>query len=237
MAVNANPFADASKLAARFATGGMDTPRADFDMFEMSDGKLTYSLTGDDYVYEVSDFGSENPTITIVESPISGKRRIPVDQKANPGAYNAIAEQLSGPLMQKLDTQMPSMGRDEAAADARLEEQLQGDLAEAGMDRDPIRLEDKPQPTGPSFEPSGAVSDMLEMERMEQMPPTPREAIAAREAELQEDLAEIEEDRISGGKGGFQQDELSAREVDARRSAKAEIDPIRTLMRMLRKRN
>jgi hypothetical protein len=90
MAVNTNPFADASKLAARFATGGMDTPREDFDVFEMSDGKLTYSLAGDDYVYEVADFDSENPTITIVESPRSGKRRIPVDRKANPGAYDAI---------------------------------------------------------------------------------------------------------------------------------------------------
>lgn len=237
MAVNANPFTDASKLAARFATGGMDAPREDFDVFEMSDGKLTYSLAGDDYVYEVSDFGSESPTITIVESPRSGKRRIPVDQKTNPGAYNAIAKQLSGPLTQKMDVPMPEMGRDEAAADARLEEHLAGEMEEAGMDRDPIRLEEKPQPTGPSFEPSGVVSDMIESERLAQMPPTPREAIAVREAELQEDLAEIEEDRISGGKGGFQQDELSAQEVGARRSAKAEIDPIRTLMRMLRKRN
>ena len=232
MAVNSPPLMDASRLAARFATGGMDESRDAFDMFEMSDGKLTYSLEGDDYVYEVTDFDSENPTITIVGSPRTGSRRVTVDPSSNPGAYAAITKQLAPVLTGKLGMpDAPKPGRDEGAADARLEESLM----EQGAP-DVVRLEEKPQPTGPlGAEPSGVVSEMMEAERMEQMPPTPREAISAREAELQEDLADIEEDRISGGRGGFQQDELSSREVDARRSAKAEIDPIRMLMRMLRK--
>jgi len=137
---------------------------------------------------------------------------------ANPGttAHAAIERELFG-------------GR-EADRDARLEEHLQGEMEELGMDRDPIRLEERVQPEGQSFEPSGAVDELYE-EALRPAPGTIDDDIAAREKALQAELGEISELRMSEGQGGFADRTVDNMEATARRQAG--IRPMRQVRRKM----
>jgi len=150
------------------------------------------------------------------------------DNPAHKAAHQAISLELG------MDVGIgDSPGRDEAAADARLEEHLQGEMEELGIDRDPIRLEERVQPTGPSFEPSGAVDEMMGADRLAQVPMSLDENIQSGEAGLAQDLSEIDDLRMAKGKGGFSEDTVRGMEVSAREQAG--IKPMRKVRSDMRK--
>jgi|TARA_R100000084_G_scaffold107751_1_gene68655 hypothetical protein len=121
-----------------------------------------------------------------------------------------------------------SPGRDEAAAEARLD----ASLMEQGAP-DVVRLEERTQPTGPSFEPSGVVDEMMEADRLAQVPMSLDESIQSEEAALAQDLSEIDDLRMAQGRGGFSEDTVRGMEVSAREQAG--IRPMRKVRSDMRK--
>jgi hypothetical protein len=153
--------------------------------------------------------------------------RVTFAQKGS-GPHQAISRELG------MDVGIgDSPGRDEAEAEARLEEHLQGEMEELGIDRDPIRLEEREQPTGRSFEPSGVVDEMMEADRLAEAPMPLDESIQSEEAELAQNLSEIDDLRMAQGRGGFSEDTIRGMEVSAREQAG--IRPMRKLQSDLRK--
>ncbi len=217
MAQQSPPLMDTAQLAARYATGADTEFTADqFDQFEFTpEGNLIYSMVGDEYAYEVAGVDTPNPTITIVSSPRSGSRRVPV--APGTGFYSKITEQLGAALQNKMAVEgvpaAPEPPRDEFPA---------GSIHEGIDIRRNQRLNEAPFKVAEHFGPAD-----IEMPR--QNPPTIREAIATEEAALGERLGEIDEMQMSGMGGGMPQSYRSEQEVEAREQSG--LDTLRQILR------
>lgn len=132
---------------------------------------------------------------------------------ANPGttAHAAIERELFGDR--------------EADRERRLDESLMEQGAE-----DVVRLEERAQPDDQSFAPSGVVDELYE-DALRPAPGTIDDDIRDAERELQDDLEEISELRMSEGQGGFADRTVDHMEATARRQAG--IGPMRRVRRKM----
>ena len=216
MAQQSPPLMDTAQLAARYATGADTEFTADqFDQFEFTpEGNLIYSMVGDEYAYEVAGVDTPNPTITIVSSPRSGTRRVPV--APGTGFHAKITEQLGAALQSKM------------AAEGGPPEEIGatgwpvGSVHEGIDIRRNQRLNEAPFKVAEHFVPAD-----IDMPRA--MPPTIPEAIATEEAALGERLGEIDEMQMSGMEGGMPQSYRSEQEVEAREQSG--LDTLRQILR------
>ena len=216
MAQQSPPLMDTAQLAARYATAGDQFAADQFDQFEFTpEGNFIYSMVGDEYAYEVAGVDTPNPTITIVSSPRSGTRRVPV--APGTGFYSKITEQLGAALQNKMAAEgvpaTPEPPRDEFPP---------GSIHEGIEIRRNQRLNEAPFKVAEHFGPAD-----VEMPRT--MPPTVREAIATEEAALGERLGEIDEMQMSDIEGGMPQSYRSEQEVAAREQSG--LDTLRQILR------